>query len=249
MAYQLRSRKDPAVTGTQEQTDTPVGHLTEIQVTTLSQTMFVPPQLSDIEHEALPIPEASQPQTGLDTSTKPETPTSLQLDTKGPTRLDPGLGSATLSVGATLTGTHLATQQLAPAQVSAVIPSQLPPADTVGPPSAVSPSRDTSLTGNQTSQLDETIYSTFLPILSDSQEVKHITQAGTTLVSGDGAMKVTDDSPRRGERLPEIERFMGRTSAEPDASSNTSAALRVIVLSHWPHVWQQVACIGSLIYI
>jgi len=180
MAYQLRSRKDPAVTETQEQTVTPVGHLTEIQVTTPSQTMFVPPQLSDTKHEALPIPEASQPQTGLDTSTKLETLVNPQLDTKGPTRLDPGLGSATLSVGATLTGTHLATQQLAPAQASAVISGRFPPADTVGPPSAVSPSRDISLVGNQTSQLGETIYSTSPHILSDSQEVKQTTQAGTT---------------------------------------------------------------------
>jgi len=50
MAYQLRSRKDPATTETQEQTNTPVGNLTEIQVTTSSQIMFVPPQLSEQEH-------------------------------------------------------------------------------------------------------------------------------------------------------------------------------------------------------
>jgi len=110
MAYQLRSRKDPAVTETQEQTDTPVEHLTEIQVTTSSQGMFVPPQLSDTEYEALPILEASQSQVGLDISAKPETALNPQLDTEGPTRLDPGLGLATLSVGATLTGTHLVTQ-------------------------------------------------------------------------------------------------------------------------------------------
>jgi len=43
------------------------------------------------------------------------------------------------------------------------------------------------------------------------------------LFSSDGAAKVIDNSPRRGERLPEIERFMGRTPAQSDASSNTSA--------------------------
>jgi len=72
--------------------------------------MFVPPQLSDTEYEALPVLEASQSQVGLDISAKPETALNPQLDTEGPTRLDPGLGLATLSVGATLTGTHLVTQ-------------------------------------------------------------------------------------------------------------------------------------------
>jgi len=184
MAYQLRSRKDPTVPETQEQTDTPVEHLTEIQVTTISQTMFVPPQLSDTEHEALPLAEASQtqPQTGLSKSMKPEMLSNPQLDIRGPTRLDPGLGSATLSVGATPTGTHLATQQLAPAQPSAVISYQFSPADTVGPPSTVMASRDTLPTGNQTPPLYDTIDTSSLSLVHDSKEVKHTQQAGTTHV-------------------------------------------------------------------
>jgi len=181
MACQLRSRKDPAVTKIQEQTDTLAEHPTEIQVTTFSQTMFVPPQLSDTEHVALLLAEANQSQTTLDISTKPEMPINPQLDTEGPTRLDPGLGSATLSAGITLTGTHLTTQTLAPTQASAATPGQFPPTDTVGPPSAVSYGRDIPITGNQTSQLDETIYSTSSHIMSDSQEVKHIIQASTTI--------------------------------------------------------------------
>jgi len=184
MAYQLRSRKDPTVPETQEQTNTPVEHLTGIQVTTISQTMFVPPQLNDMEHEALPLAEASrtQPQTGPSASTKPEMLSNPQLDTRGPTRLDPGLGSATLSVGATPTGTHLATQQLAPAQPSAVISYQFSPADTVGPPSTVMASRDTLPTGNQTPPLYDTIDTSSLSLVHDSKEVKHTQQAGTTHV-------------------------------------------------------------------
>jgi len=125
MSYQLRSRKDPATTETQEQPDTPAGNPTEIQVTTPSQIMFVPPLLSDQEHIALPKAEASQSQIMSDTSTNPEILTNPSLDFKGPTRFDPDLGSATVSVGT------------------------LPPADTVGPPTAVMSSRDISLTGNQ----------------------------------------------------------------------------------------------------
>jgi len=183
MAYQLRSRKDPATTETQEQTDTPVGNPTEIQVTTSSQTTFVLPQLSETQHMALPISEASLSQVMSDISTKPETATTPQLDTEGPTRLDPGLGSAVLSAGTSLTGIHITTQQLVPAQASAVTSHQYPLADTVGPPSTVITSRDISLTGNQTSQLDETIYSTSSHILHDSQEVKQTAQAGTTYIS------------------------------------------------------------------
>jgi len=183
MAYQLRSRKDLTVPETQEQTDTSVEHLTEIQVTTTSQTMFVPPQLSDTEHEALPLAEASQTQlqTGLSISTKPEMLSNPQLDTRGPTRLDPGLGSAALSVGATLTGTHLATQQLAPAQPSADISHQFPPADMVGPPSTVMASRDTLPTGNRTPPFYDTIDTSSLSLVHDSKEVKHTQQAGTTI--------------------------------------------------------------------
>jgi len=159
MTYQLRSRKDPTVPETQEQTDIPVEHLAEIQVTTNSQTMFVPPQLSDTEYEALPLAEASQtqPQTGLSISTKPEMLSNPQLDTRGPTRLDPGLGSATVSVGT------------------------LPPADTVGPPSTVMASRDTLPIGNQTPPFYDTIDTSSLSLVHDSKEVKHTIQAGTTI--------------------------------------------------------------------
>ena len=73
MAYQLRSRKDPASLEIQEQTDTPEGNPTETQVTTSSQPMFVPPQLSDTEHIALPVTEDSLSQTTLSIPTKPET--------------------------------------------------------------------------------------------------------------------------------------------------------------------------------
>jgi len=167
MTYQLRSRKDPTVSETQEQTDTPVEHLTEIQVTTISQTMFVPPQLSDTKREALPLAEASQtqPQTGPSASTKPEILSNPQLDTGGPTRLDPGLGSATLSVGVAPTGTHLATQQLVPAQPSTVTSYQSSPADLVGPPSTVMASRDTLPIGNQTPPFYDTIDTSSLSLL------------------------------------------------------------------------------------
>jgi len=183
MSYRLRSRKDPTVPETQEQTDTPVEHLTEIQVTTISQTMFVPPQLSDTEREALPLAEASQtqPQTGPSASTKPEMLSNPQLDTRGPTRLDPGLGSATLSIGATPSGTHLATQQLAPVQPSAVTSYQSSPADTVGPPSTVMTSCDILPTGNRTPPFYDTIDTSSLALVHDSKEVKHTQQAGTTL--------------------------------------------------------------------
>ena len=158
MAYQLRSRKDPATTETQEQPDTPVGNPTEIQVTIPGQIMFVPPLLSDQEHIALPIAEASQSQIMSDISTNPETLTNPLLDLKGPTRFDPDLGSAAVSVEA------------------------LSPADTVGPSSTVMSSRDISLTGNQPSQLYETIDTSSLSLLHDSQEVKHTIQAGTTQI-------------------------------------------------------------------
>jgi len=113
MAYQLRSRKDPASLDVQEQTDTPEDNPTETQVTTPSQTMVVPSQLSDTEQIALPVTEASLPQTMSSISAKLETVSTSSLDFEGPTRFDPGLGSAAVTVGAP------------------------PPADTVGPPSAV----------------------------------------------------------------------------------------------------------------
>jgi len=158
MAYQLRSRKDPASLDIQEQTDTPEGNLTEIQVTTPSQLMVVPPQLSETEHTALPVTEASLSQITPSASTKPETVSTSSLDFEGPTRFDPGLVSAAVSVGA------------------------LPPADTVGPPSAVIAGRDASLIGNQTPQLYDTIDTSSLCLVHDSQEVKHTTPPGTTLV-------------------------------------------------------------------
>jgi len=154
MSYQLRSRKDPATTETQEQPDTPVGDPTEIQVTTPGQTMFVPPLLSDQEHIALPMAEASQSPIMSDIPTN----ASSLLELKGPTRFDPDLGSATVSVGT------------------------LPPADTVGPPSTVMSSRDISLTGNLPSQLYDTIDTSSLSLIHDSQEVKHTQTAGTTIV-------------------------------------------------------------------
>jgi len=179
MAYQLRSRKDPTTTETQEQTDTLVGDPTEIQVTTSSPTMFVPPQLSEQEHIALPIAEASQFQSMSDIPTKPEAITNPQLDIEGPTRLDPGLGSATLSAGMASTGTPSTTQQLAPAEASAVTLYQYPLTETVGPPSAVIASRDISLTGNQTTQFYGTIDTPSHSISHDSQEVKQ-QNTGTT---------------------------------------------------------------------
>jgi len=59
MSYQLRSRKDPASLDMQEHTDTTEGNLAEIQITTSSQTLVVPPQLSDVEQIALPMAEAN----------------------------------------------------------------------------------------------------------------------------------------------------------------------------------------------
>jgi len=88
-------------------------------------------------------------------SANPETETNPLLDLQGPTRFDPDLGSATVSVGT------------------------LPPADTVGPPSAVMSSRDISLTGNLPPQFYETIDTSSLTLLHDSQEVKQ-THTGTT---------------------------------------------------------------------
>ena len=57
MAYQLRSRRDPVTTESQEQTDT-LGehlteHLTEHQVTTPSQIEFIPQPVS-YTHLTLP---------------------------------------------------------------------------------------------------------------------------------------------------------------------------------------------------
>jgi len=95
MSYQLRSRKDPASLDAQEQTDTAESNLAEIPITTSSQTLVVPPQLSVLEQIALPLAEANPFQATLSASTKPETVSDLE----GPTRFDPDLGSAPVSVG------------------------------------------------------------------------------------------------------------------------------------------------------
>jgi len=124
MAYQLRSLGDPVSTESQEQTDTLGDNLTECQVTTPSQTMFIPPQLSETQTVALTAAEANRAQITLDISTTPEVETTQQLDIEGPTRLDPGLDSAALTASISSTGTHTTSQQLAPAQASAFISAQ-----------------------------------------------------------------------------------------------------------------------------
>jgi len=97
MAYQLRSRKDLVTTESQEQTDISVSNLTECQVTTQSQTLFVPPQLSETQSVALPTSEANQTQLLPDIPAKPDMETTTQLETEGLATLDPGLDSAALS--------------------------------------------------------------------------------------------------------------------------------------------------------
>jgi len=181
MAYQLRSRGDPVTTESQEQTDTLGEHLTEPQVTTPSQTIFIPQQLSETQTVALTTAEANRAQTRTDKPTKPNVETTQQLDTVGPTRLDPDLDSAALTARAPLTDTYTTSQQLMPAQASAFISAQSGLAEEIGPPSSVIASRDYSLTGNQPSQLHDTIYSSSISIQHDSQEVKQTTQAGITL--------------------------------------------------------------------
>ena len=154
MSYQLRSRKDPAGLDAQEQTDTTEENIADIPIMTSSQILVVSPQLSILEQIALPLAEANPFQATLSTSTKPET----VLDLTGPTRFDPDLGSAPVSVG-----------------VSS-------PTDTVGPPSTVMSGRDAALTGNQPPQLYDTIDTSSLSLIHDRQEVKHTnTQADTTL--------------------------------------------------------------------
>ena len=105
-----------------------------------------------MEQIALPMAEANPFQVSSSISTKPETVSDLT----GPTRFDPDLGSAPVSVGI------------------------LPPADTVGPPSTVMSGRDAALVGNQPLQLYETMDTSSLALIHDRQEVKQITQAGTT---------------------------------------------------------------------
>jgi len=166
MSYQLRSRKDPASLDTQEQTDTSEGNLAEIQITTPSQTLVVSSQLSILERIALPMAEANLSQATLSTSTKPEAISDLE----GPTRFDPDLGSAPVSVGV------------------------LPPADTVGPPSTVMFGRDAALIGNQPPQLYGTVDASSLSLIHDSQEVKHTNKQDTTILGLIILRKLTSQS-------------------------------------------------------
>ena len=80
MAYQLRSRGDPVTTESQEQTDISGEHLTESQVTTPSQTEFIPQQLSIIQSVATATAEANRAFTSSDISTKPDVEFHPQLD-------------------------------------------------------------------------------------------------------------------------------------------------------------------------
>ena len=96
-------------------------------------------------------------------------------------RPDPDLDSAPSTASPSSTGTHLTTQQLAPAQASAFISAQSSLAAEVGPPSTVSASRDYISTTNQTPQLYDTINSLLLLSQHDSKEVKQTTQYGITL--------------------------------------------------------------------
>ena len=173
MAYQLRSRGDPVTTESQEQTDISGEHLTEHQVTTPSQIEFIPSQLSTTQSVAAATAEANRALTTPDISTKPDVETHPQLDIQGPTRPDPDLDSApsTASLPSS-TGTHLTTQQLAPAQASAFISAQSSLAEEVGPPSTVSASRDYISTTNVTPQLYDTINSLLSLSKHDRQEVK-----------------------------------------------------------------------------
>jgi len=181
MAYQLRSRGDPVTTESQEQTDTSGEHLVEPQVTTPSQIEFIPQQLSETQSVAATMTEANRAQTTLDISTKPDVEFHPQLDTEGPTRLDPGLDSAALTARTFPTGTHTTTQQLAPAQVSAFISAQSSLAEEVGPPSSVIASRDYISTTNRTQQLHDIIDPSLLLSQHDRKEVKQ-TRAGITLL-------------------------------------------------------------------
>jgi len=179
MAYQLRSRGDPVATESQEQTDISGEHLTEHQVTTPSQIEFIPQQLSETQSVAVATAEANRAQITSDISTKPDVEFHPQLDSQGPTRLDPGLDSAALTARTLPTGTYPTTQQLAPAQASAFISAQSSLAEEVGPPSSVIASRDYISTTNQTQQLHDTIDSLLLLSQHDSKEVKQ-TRAGIT---------------------------------------------------------------------
>jgi len=178
MAYQLRSRGDPVTTESQEQTDILEENLTEYQVTTPSHVEFISSQLSTIQSVATATAEANRAPVTSDISTKPDVETHPQLDIQGPTRPDPDLDSAPSTAGLFPIGTHLTTQQLAPAQASAYV--SVPPslAEEVGPPSTVSASRDYIFTTNETQQLYDTINSLLSLSQHDRQEVKQTTQKG-----------------------------------------------------------------------
>jgi len=174
MAYQLRSRGDPVTTESHEQTDTPEEYLTEHQVTTPSHVEIISSQLSTIQSVAAATAEANRALVTPDISTKPDVEIHPQLDTQGPTRPDPDLDSAPSTASLPSTGTHLTTQQLAPAQASAFISAQSSLAEEVGPPSTVSASRDCISTTNETPPLYDTITSLLLLSQHDRQEVKQI---------------------------------------------------------------------------
>jgi len=183
MAYQLRSRGDPVTTESQEQTDTLKEYLTEHQVTTTSQVEFISPQLSTIQSVATATAEANRALATSDISTKPDVGIHPQLDIQGPTRPDPDLDSAPSTASPSSTGTHLTTQQPAPAQASAFISVQSSLAEEVGPPSTVDASRDYIPTTNQTLQLHDTINSLLLLSKHDRQEVKQTETRDITLES------------------------------------------------------------------
>ena len=175
MAYQLRSRRDPVTTESQEQTDIPEEYLTELQVTTPSHVEFISSQLSTIQSVAATTAEANCALITSDMSTNPDVETHPPLDIQGPTRPDPDLDSAPSTASPSSTGIHLTTQQLAPAQASASISAQFSLAEEVGPPSSVIASCDYIPTTNQTQQLHDTIDSLLLLSQHDSKEVKHNT--------------------------------------------------------------------------
>ena len=182
MAYQLRSRGDPVITESQEQTDTSGEYLTEHQVTTPSHVEFISSSLSTIQSVAAATAEANRALTTPDISTKPDVEIHPQLDIQGPTRPDPDLDSAPSTASLPFTGIHPATQHLAPAQASASISAQSSLAEEVGPPATVSASRDYISTTNQTPQLYDTINSLLLLSQHDRKEVKQTTQYGITIL-------------------------------------------------------------------
>jgi len=188
MAYQLRARKDLTTAESQERTDIPVSNLTEQQVTVQSQTLFVPPQLSETQSVALPTSETNLTQSISDITAKPEMETTTPLDTLGPTRQDPGLDSAALSARTPSTDTYTPSQQLAPTQASAFNPQSTDIttqshtlAEEVGPPSSVVDSRDISLIASQTQHVYASVETSSLFSSYGSWEVKTTYTASTTL--------------------------------------------------------------------